>query len=72
MSFPHSFFVDKQNKKVCDKDGVLPSALPQRNDESSIWNEKLRFFESVGKKASQRRQTEKSDAKTKNIEDIMS
>ena len=41
-------------------------------DESTIWSEKLRFFDSIGKKANQRRQTEKSDAKTKNIEDVMS
>ena len=40
-------------------------------DESTIWNEKVRLFEAIGKKVNQRRQTEKSDPKTKNIEDIL-
>ena len=39
-------------------------------DEPTIWKEKLRFYDSIGKKANQRRQTEKSDPKLKNIEDI--
>ena len=39
-------------------------------DEPTIWTEKLRFFESIGKAAKPRRQTQISDAKAKHIEDI--
>ena len=39
-------------------------------DEPTIWEEKLRFFEAIGKVAKSRRQTEKSDSKIKHVEDI--
>ena len=35
-------------------------------DEPTIWKEKMRLFEAIGKKAQPRRQTEKLDAKIKN------
>ena len=39
-------------------------------DEPTIWTEKLRFFESIGKAAKPRRQTQISDASSKHIDDI--
>ena len=48
------------------KDTIISTCL-NFYDEESIWNEKLRFFDAVGKKAASRR----SNAKQKHLEDIL-